>query len=162
MPVLKGQTNYYNYEVSDILAENLKQYYSYGLVEAGAYTNIRINDPNTSGYSILQPTNDDRYNVGQIYECLGAGLVWESNISPIGSTDAPFQVSGVYINNKFYSTSGTIGLYSHSIDYLNGRVIFNSGLSPLPTDLVQAEYSMRDIAVYLVDSHHWKTIVTQY
>ena len=160
MPVLKGTTNFYDYDGSDILAENLRSFYHYGLLEAGAYTNINVNN-NTSGYSILQRVNDDRYIDGQIYEGMGPHWIWQNDISPTTVLTSPFQVSGVYVNQNFYPLS-TSGVYKHSIDYARGRVIFASGLTPQHTDLVQCEYSFSDVAVYLADSPQWRTIVSEY
>ncbi len=158
MSTLKGNKNFYEYEGSDILAGNLKEFFQYGFTEMGAYTAIKFNLA-TSGYTNLKRVYDDRYGgFGRVYEGLGPSWVWESGISPIGMSISPFQVSGVYVNNTFYPVN-TSGSHSFVVDYSHGRVIFSSGLIE-PTS-VKCEYTMRDIAIYMSDSPQWKTMVEE-
>jgi hypothetical protein len=64
----------------------------------------------------------------------------------------------VYVNNTFYPTATTSGTYAHIVDYIKGRVIFNSSV----TGTVSCEYTMRDIGVYTADSIQFKTIMDNY
>jgi hypothetical protein len=158
MSVLKGSKNFYSYEASDTLAYNLKNWLEYGLVEMGAYTPVKFSLA-TSGYTNLKNVYDERYGgSNRVYEGLGPSWVWESGISPIGTSINPFQVSGVYVNNTFYPSSTTSGSYAHTVDYERGRIIFASGVSAT----VKCEYTFRDISVYLSDTPQWKEIITQY
>jgi hypothetical protein len=157
MPVLKGTKNFYDYEGSDILAYNLKSWLEYGLLEVGAYTPIKFNLP-TSGYTKLKHVKDDRYNDYQVYEGFGPSWVWENDVAPIGESIAPFQVSGIYINNVFLPTN-TSGNLSYKVDYKRGRIIFDR---PVTSGNIRCEYTARDISVYTADSYEWKTIVDEY
>lgn len=164
MPVLRGNKNFYDYDVSDILKYNLETWLDYGLLEMGAYTNATFNNAQTSGLCTLQRTYDDTLGgFGRCYEGMGPGWVWETGITPIqasGTTiNPPFQVSGVYINNTFYPIS-TSGTYAHKVDYRRGRIVFDN---KIPTSsVVKCEYSFKDIGIYTVDSKQWKTIVQEY
>ena len=158
MAVLKGNKNFYDYEVSDALANNLQRWLEYGLLEMGAYTVVSFNTA-TSGLATLQRSHDERYGgAGRVYEGMGPGWVWENDVNPISvGLDRPIVASGVHVNNTFYSTAATSGTYAHKIDFRNGRVIFDS---PLPASAqVKCEYTFRDVAVYHVDGPEWKTIV---
>src|SRR6185436_428573 len=104
MGFFKDNKILYQYNQSDTVVYNLVSWISYALLEAGAYTPIKIN-ASTSGLTQLQRVKDPRYTDGQIYEGFGPSWVWEtdvvSNDSQAGSI---FQVSGVYINNTFFAT----------------------------------------------------------
>jgi hypothetical protein len=159
MSVFRGSKNFYDYEVSDILGHNIRTWLDYGFLEMGAYTNVTFNNPNTSGFTNLKRVYDDRADAGTVWEGMGPAWVWESGVSVLGNQAAPFQVSGVYVNNTFYPVS-TSGQRSYTVDYKNGRIVFASGLAAGTS--VKCEYSFKDIGVYLVDSPQWKTIVDRY
>lgn len=160
MSVFKGNRSFYKFEISDILSYNLKNWVDYGLLELGAYTAAKFDLP-TSGLTNLKAVYDPRYGgAGRVYEGMGPSWAWETDVSTVsGANDSNvFQVSGVYINNTFYPI-GTSGVYSFYVDYLNGRVIFDNAQSGIN---VKAEYVFRDIDVFSIDSHKWKTIVDEY
>lgn len=158
MPSLKGTTTIYDYDITDTIAVNLQRWLDYGLLEQGGYTAAKF-DNSASGLTNLKRVTDNRYINGKVFEGFGPSWVWETDFSYPSGCDAPFPVSGVYVNNTFYPTATTSGAYAHSIDYLNGRVIFNS---PVTSGTVSAQYVFRDIDVYLTDSHKWKLIVDEY
>ena len=64
MSVLRGTKSFYDYEISDILVENLRQMYSYGFIEMGAFTNIQFNSK-ASEYTILKSVYDDAIVTGK-------------------------------------------------------------------------------------------------
>lgn len=159
MSVLKGNKSFYDYEVSDTLAYNLKCWLEYGLLEMGAYTRVNYSLP-TSGYTNLKRVNDDRYGNNRVFEGLGAGWVWENDVSPIAGIPAPFVASGIHVNNTFYPTATTSGTYGHIVDFRTGRVIFNNSIPSSAS--VSCEYTFRNIGVYLVDEPQYKTIIERY
>ena len=162
MSVFKGKKGFYDYEVSDTLAYNLKSWIDYGLLETGAYTVVAFTNTATSGYSNLKRVYDDRYGGhGKVYEGMGPGWVWETNVNPvIGGINLPLVASGIRVNGTFYPTSSTSGTYQHIIDFRHGRVIFANSL-PASAN-VQCEYTFRDVATYLVDDPEWRVIVEGY
>lgn len=156
---LKGTKNFYDYDITPIVAYNVREWLNYGLLEKGAFTVVKFNLP-TSGYCNLQRVQDERFGgSGRVFEGLGPSWVWENDVSVPSGMIQPFQVSGVYINTNFVPISSS-GQFAHIIDYQNGRVIFNSTL-PANT-LVQAEYTFRDISIFLSDSYEWKTLQDEY
>ncbi len=159
MSVLKGNKSFYDYEVSDLLAWNLKAWLDYGLIEMGAYTNAIFSSTATSGLTDLKRAKDDRYADGQIYEAFGPHFIWETDVQPIGRSDKPVIASGVYIDNVFYPPPGS-GNYTYTMDFRHGRVIFGSGLASGTS--VKCEHSFGDIASYLVDDAEWKTITHEF
>jgi hypothetical protein len=159
MATLKGSRSFYDFEVSDALEYNVKSWLNYGLLEMGAYTNVQFSLP-TSGYSNLKRVKDNRYSDGKVYEGLGAGWVWENDVSPIVPLNVPIVASGVHVNGVFYPTSTTSGTYQHKIDYLNGRVVFTNSIAS--TASVKCEYSFRDVGVYSSDGPEWRTMVQNY
>jgi hypothetical protein len=159
MPQFRGSKGFYEYEVSDILAYNLKDWIDYSLLEMGAYTPVTFTS-DASGYTVLERTYDDRYGADRCFEGLGPSWVWENDVQVIASgLIQPFRVSGVYVNNTFHPTSG-IGLNQHIIDYENGRVVFTSGVTS--NAIVKCEYVFRDVGTYFTDSRQWKTVLEDY
>jgi hypothetical protein len=88
---------------------------------------------------------------------LTAGQIWQSPFKNWVYEDVPalnpsvilskwpaaFRASGVYINGAFRSTNDPV--YPHTIDYINGRVIFRS---PLPLETrVHADYTYKKVTI---------------
>lgn len=159
MPVLKGTKSFYDYEVSDQVAINLKNMFDYGLIETGAYTNA------VSGMTAytLQRVYDPRYGDDRVFEGMGPGWIWESGVTLNSNVtnSSPNRVSGVIVNGTFYSTNtSTSGYANHVVDYENGRIIFASGVDT--SAIVQCRYSFKDIGVYLSDSPQWRRVVEDF
>lgn len=88
---------------------------------------------------------------------LAAGQVWQSAFKNWVYEDVPalnpsvilskwpiaFRASGVYIDGAFRAPNDST--YPHTIDYINGRIIFHSAL-PLST-IVQVEYSYKTVSI---------------
>lgn len=153
MPVLKGNVHFNKYDVSDTLAYNIQERLKYGFLEFGAFTNI-----DASGtYGTLERTSS------RVFEGIGPGWVWESGVSTVNGSTAPFPVSGIYFNNTWTpvgtNASGTGYTSSWYVDYRNGRIIFSSGTAT--SAVVKCSYSGRDVGVYLSDSTEFKTIMTE-
>lgn len=158
MGVLKGTRSFYKYDITDILNENVRSWLEYGLVEMGAYTDVRFANPSTSGYTKLQKVHDDRYNDGRVYEGYGPSWIWESGVGTPPSLTQPFPVSGVYINHTFYPIT-TSGIYSYKVDYKHGRVVFDA---PVNSGIVECQYCFRDVDIVTSDSPKWQTIMDHY
>lgn len=151
---LKGSLNLYDYDITTTIEENLRSMFEYGLIKKQGFTKTEFANTATSGFTMLQATTDPNYTDGQIYEGMGPSWVWQS-----GASNQIFQVSGVYIDNVFYDTS-TSGANAFTIDYRNGRVIFDTA-RPDGTQ-VECEYVFNDVAVYLSDDEQWRTIIDAY
>ena len=159
MGVLKGTRSFYQYSISDEIAYNVQQWLEYGLIENGAYTNIGF-DTNASGYATLKRSYDPSLgNAGRVYEGIGPSWVWQSGVSvPTGRT-APYRASGVVVDGTFYSVNSA-GAYAHTIDFANGRVVFDTAIDA--TSVVKCQHVINDVGIYLSNSPQWKTIIDQY
>ncbi len=80
---------------------------------------------------------------GSVWQSPFRQWVYESGV-PIDGTNvvsSPVVASGLFIEGAYRPTDDPV--FGHTIDYLNGRVIFNS---PQPLDLkVQSVFSVRDV-----------------
>ena len=159
MAVLSFSRNFYNYDVSDILADNLRNRLEYGLLELGAFTNVQFSLP-TSGYTNLKSVYDPRHSNYQVYEGLGPSWVWQDDVGTVDGSTPPINASGVWVNSVFYPTVSTSGTYTHKIDFQNGRVIFDSPL--ISSDSVKCEYSFNDVAIRLTSDPMFLTVANEY
>ena len=145
---------------SNILQDNIIELFDWGILDAGGFQNVSI--PTTGQYGgtkhKLRLVDDPRYTSGQVWEGFRSNWVWQSGVTHtpaplVGTVNNTPGVSGVYVDDVFYASSGTTGTYAHSIDHFNGRVIFDS---PIPTgSKVQAEYSYKYINVVYANSVPW-------
>lgn len=127
MTTLKGINNIGETTITEAVKSNLISYFDWGFIDKGGYNNISISMSGYYGgdFSKLRPVSDPRYTNGKIWESARSNWVWESGVS-IGS---PISISGIYINNTFHPASG--GTYT--VDYPNGRIIFNTAISQTST-----------------------------
>ncbi len=129
---LKGINNLGEVTITETLKSNLISYFDWGFIDKGGYVNI---NPSTSGFyggdfSRLRPVSDPRYTNGKVWEAARGNWVWESGVS-LGT---PISISGVYVN-------GTLATSGYSIDYPNGKIIFNTAIAQ--TSTVKVGYSYK-------------------
>ncbi len=142
---LKGVNNVGDSLLSDQLESNLVSFFQWATLGVGGFFNVNIPASGAYGGSQhrLRRSEDPNYSAGQVWEGFRREWVWESGVENVYQ---PIRVSGVYVGGNFHSISET-GAYAHTIDYPNGRVIFDSPISRSST--VTAEYSYR--------MHSWST-----
>lgn len=155
MTDLKGFASFGDATITTHIRENLISFFDYGLVSKSGFVNVEI--PTTGYYGgndhQLRVIEDPRYNYGQVWQGFRSNWVWESGINALTSTnDAYPGVSGVYVNNTFYSTS-TNGDFSHHINHPLGRVVFDEAIDTDST--VNCEYSYKYVNVTRVDGLEW-------
>ena len=144
---------YAGYELTSIITTNLKWWLDWGFLNNGAYGIHKYADP-TSQLMLL---HDNRYEDGRVWSGYGREWVWESGVVPASGMEAPFRVSGVYIDGTFYPKD-TTGMFSHKIDYQNGRIIFNSPQTSGAD--VRAEYCSRYILVENADNPNCRQLMS--
>lgn len=120
--------------VTNDVIENLISYFDYNLLLKGNYHEA-------SGS--LTPASDPRYPSRSVWNIPHKNLVWETGLAPVAS--------GVFINNVFYAPSNI--QYPFYINYVNGIVVFNSGL-PASRN-VTASYSYKAVDVCRADGLNW-------
>jgi hypothetical protein len=156
---LKGFNDIFETTLNNELQDNIIEFLDWALLEKGNYFNVTLNEtsPNGQDYSLLRLSSNDNYLYGQAWEGFRKNWVWQSGVnhSPapiVGTNNTIPGISGVYINNQFYSST-TSGTYSHKVDYYNGRIIFDS---PIPSgSKVQVEHSYKYVNIIYANNLPW-------
>jgi hypothetical protein len=140
------------YKLRSLLKLNLKLFFDMHFLRESSFINIPSGALfwDGSDMSVLLPdTNaDDQFfglTDGQIWQSPFRQWVYESGV-PLDGTNVqvpPIVSSGIYVEGAFRPTNDPE--FGHIIDYINGRIIFNSG-QPL-TLQVHGEYSAREVRV---------------
>lgn len=139
---LKGFDSLSDKSPSDVVGDNIIQFLDWGFLDKGGFFNVV--SPTSGLYagdkSVLKLRDDPRFDEGQVWGSFTKGWVWESGLS----NSQPISISGVTVNNTFYP-SNTAGNYAHYYDYINGQVVFSSGLATSST--VKLNYSYKYINI---------------
>jgi len=135
----KGFKNIGESLLNEQLEHNIVEFFDWSMLGVGGFFNVRIPTSGAFGGDEhrLRPVTTPNFNDGQVWEGFRQNWVWESGIE---HKIQPIAISGVRVDNTFHPTSG-IGSFSHYIDYINGRVVFDSGIAI--TSVVEAEYSFK-------------------
>lgn len=154
--MLKGFNQLGDATVTNLVINNLVSFIDYGLLEKGNFISVQRNTPQAAyggDDARLRLVRDPRYSIGQVWQGVRGNWVWESGVGALTSTDPAHPgVSGVYVNDVFHVSSST-GVYSHYIDHIRGRVIFNS---PIPaSSKVECDYSYKYINVVEIEGLPW-------
>jgi hypothetical protein len=140
------------YKLRSQLKLNYKLFVDMHMLREGAFTTIASGSQFYDGRSLsllLPDTSADNtllgVSDGQVWQSPYRQWVYESGV-PIDGTNIvapPMVASGVYIEGAFrHKTDATFG---HTIDYINGRIIFDT---PQSLDLqVHGEFSAREVRV---------------
>lgn len=156
---LKGFDSVYENTLANEIQDNLVEFFDWALLQKGNYMNVTKGElsPSNQDYSKLRPSSNPNFPSGLAWEGFRKNWVWQSGISfsppPIVGTNNNIPgISGIYVNNTFVPSDSS-GIYSHKIDYFNGRVIFDNPVSSGNT--IQAEYSYKYINVIYANSLPW-------
>jgi len=140
------------YKLRSLLKLNYKLFADMHMLREGAFTSIASGDTFYDGrpLSLLLPdtTSDDLFVAigdGQVWQSPYRQWVYESGV-PLDGTNVPAPpvvASGVFIEGAFRGVEDPT--FGHTIDYTNGRIIFNT---PQSLDLeVHADFSARDVRI---------------
>jgi len=135
------------------LEDNLKSYLDNGFLKIGAFVNIKTptSGINNIGYHKLYPTEVPGYSNYKVWQSAKKDWVWETGVSYNGIS--PTVISGININNTFYSAPTGSGNYSYNTNYALGRITFDQ---PLPSGTnIQVDYSYRWCQVYKSSNCGW-------
>ena len=142
------------------MESTLKTYLDWGLLSVGGWTNITTPTSGAYGgtFDTLRLVSDPAYTDGQVWESARKDWVWEtgmdySGVLSNGTTTGvePVTVTGVSINGTTYGTGDAT--YGHHYNYPLGRVVLDTAISTSST--VKAEYSYRNVQVYIADQAPW-------
>ncbi len=152
---LKGITQIGNSTLCEQLKANLVEFFNWGLLGIGGFTNIDRTSGGAYGGSPakLRLVDDKNYDLGQIWEANRQDWVWQSGVE---YAYQPTQISGVYVDNIFHP-AGSTGTYEHSINYPLGQVQFTTAISP--SSVVEVNYSHRSVSFYTSDAPWFKEVI---
>lgn len=144
----KGVGKLFDPTLNDILKINLNYYLDWSFIGIGGYHNVNIPTSGNYGGDMhkLRGVDDPYRDDGRVWEGFRSNWVWESGI--VDQSPVPISISGVFVDNVFHS-----GGLDHHIDYPNGRIVFDSGIST--TAVVQLEYSFKHINIYDATDVPW-------
>lgn len=150
----KGVDDYGDFTITDEIQYGLKTYFEWGFLGIGAFTNVRIpaSGQQSNSEHILRAVRNPTYSTGQVWEGVRNNWVWESGFN---YSVEPINISGIYLNGVFQPTTG-VGAYAFTIDYPNGRIVFNSAVSL--SSSVMCEYSYKRIKFCSSDSDESRKI----
>jgi len=135
-------------KISNQLKTNLVFFLNNLLLNNGYFDNIELGELDFEGNDLSEffiHSDDSSFVTGSVWQSPRINWVSERDTVIPAGAEAPTDPSGVYINDIFVPKDDpNLG---HVFDFENGRVIFTSGTLPLSTDLVQAEYSVKDVFV---------------
>jgi hypothetical protein len=142
------------------MESTLKTYLDWGLLSVGGWTNITTPTSGAYGgtFDTLRLVSDPAYTDGQVWESARKDWVWETGMDYSGVLSngtatgvEPVTVTGVSINGTTYGTGDAT--YGHHYNYPLGRVVLDTAISTSST--VKAEYSYRNVQVYIADQAPW-------
>ena len=156
---LKGVDHIFDATLNNELQDNIIEFLDWNLMNKGNYFNVTKGElsPSNSDYSLLRLSSAPHYSPGQAWDGFRKNWIWQSGISAsptplVGSNNAYPGVSGVYVNDVFQPSSG-VGTYAHTVDYFNGRVVFDN---PIPTgSKVQVEHSYKYVNIIYANNVPW-------
>lgn len=128
------------------LEENVKSFLDWSFVNIGGFINVEMptKDINNTDYHKLSLTEDPSNTTNTVWQAQKKDWVYETGISYDGTS--PIEISGVYLNDTFLVGPTGYGNYTYSLDYQNGRVIFDNAVNK--NSNVQIAYSYRYIQTY--------------
>lgn len=133
---LLNKENFFTIERGQTLSSLISEYGPEPF-DFAANKNVKL----STDMSLMKPSDISSVQKGIIWQGIYDNWVWETGISGT----QPVKASGIYVQDVFYPSSGTVGQYEHFIDYSNGRVIFKNAISV--NSKVQVEHSFKWISV---------------
>jgi len=156
-PSFMGVDNIGSTMLINELENNYKSFLDWGFLNIGGFTNVNRPTQNISSFNlhVLKATTDNNHLKNRVWQAPRKDWVYESGISFSGTS--PINISGVYVNNTFYPAPTGSGTITYTINYPEGKVIFNSMISS--NSVVEVEYSYRNIQVYKMEEFpYWREI----
>ncbi len=139
------------------LENNYKSFLDWGFLNIGGFTNVNIPTQNISSFDlhILKPTTDPNQNNRTVWQSARKDWVYESGINYGGSS--PINISGINVNSVFYPGPTGNTTLGYTINYPEGKVIFNKSVPA--SSVVQLQYSYKNVQIYKMEEFpYWKQI----
>lgn len=140
----KGVRHYGYAQLNEHIEDGFTEWAKWNFLNIGAFQNVTMASTGHHGgnFSNLRPVKRPGIADGKIWESTRGDWVWETGIN---YTNQPIRISGVYINNTFYTSGTTPGSTGFVINYPLGQIVFTN---PLPTTTnVGLEFTSRNISI---------------
>lgn len=148
----KNISNINNDLLLNILESNIKMYLDWSFLNIGAWFDVNISDETiyaTNSHYKLILVDDPAYNDGQVWQGIRKDWVWESGV--YYNNTSPIPINSLIINNSTVVNDG------YTIDYPNGRIIFDTALPK--TSTVSLNYSYRFIQTLRANDAPWFSLL---
>lgn len=144
-------------QIINEIENNWKSFLDWGFLNAGGFVNVYRPTTNISNFDlhILKPTQDKNQKPNAVWQSPRKDWVHESGVTYNGVS--PIEVSGIYVNDTFYPGPTGNNSLGYTINYPEGKVIFNKQIPS--SSKVEAEYSFKSIQIYKTeDFPYWREI----
>lgn len=125
------------------------------LLRDGFYSTVTTGETDIYGRNVSQLISVDSpsHADNRVWQSAFKNWVHESGITPTSPISPPLLASGVTVDGTFYPKDplapGYNASFAHTIDFVNGRVIFDSAIAA--TSNVEAEFSYKSVWVDFAD-----------
>lgn len=139
---------------SSNLRYSTKQYLELQFLNLGMYGHATVDQLDYMGLGLARLQKNGRYFESPVNE-----WVYEEDVALPSGLGAPISISGVWINSVFHANGSSP--YKPYPDYEHGRFVFK-GTVPTNVDIIQANYSYKDVSVVYRDSETYNILMSQY
>ena len=137
--------------ISEVILENFVSFYDWGLLNKGGYVNVSkpFSGMHSASKHLFKPVNYNGYSLGQVWQTSRQKWVWETGIN---KTTQPIDISGIYVGSSFLpytynSSSGHyVGASGYRLDFENGMLFFNNGVSSSTQISMNYSYKWVDVS----------------
>lgn len=144
-------------QIINQIENNWKSFLDWGFLNLGGFVNVHRPTTNISNFDlhILKPVQEKNQVSNTVWQSARKDWVHESGI--VYNDISPIAISGVYVNNTLYPAPSGNSNLGYSINYPEGKIIFNK---PVPaTAKVEVEYSFKSVQIYKAeDFPYWREI----
>lgn len=128
------------------LEDNIKDFLDWSFVTIGGFINVNIPTESIAGvdHHKLTLVSDPAITGNRVWEAKRKEWVYETGVVFNGSE--PIEISGVYLNNTFLEGPTGIPGYTYTLNYQDGRVLFDNPVNQ--NSDVEIEYSYRYVQTY--------------
>jgi hypothetical protein len=148
-----GQEYITDASLSEVLLENVVNFYDWGLLDKGGFYSIDIPQSGIYGGDRhkLRLVDSPNYTSGQVWEGYRQNWVWEGSGNIDGVGQQPVDISGVFVDSTFYATGNIENPFY--IDYQLGRVVFDSAQTS--SSEIEISYSHKRVQVVPSNGISW-------
>jgi len=127
---------------------NLRRDFDLLFLDNGFFFNVasgQLDHLGNDQSNLTRITNDPDFIEGQVYQSQFKNWVYEEDVAVPSGFTTPTLASGVFVNSVFRLRADLT--YGHSIDYPNGRIIFDDPGAVLVTDDVRTDFGVKRVWV---------------